>query len=212
MNYCLAESSVGFYQISKLACIPTILLLESILGIRNQTLSMGLMGSLLLIIIGMVLVIQQEIIFNIRGVMWAAIGVVTTSLAQIFFGPLQKELGLDSIQLLYHTSPWLVISSAATLPYVEDISHLVMYPFSSSCIIVIGLTCVISVLFNVSNYQLLTITTPLTYTILGHLKTLLVIIGGSYFYPTMTSAKMYMGIVTAFVGAMAYKWVLDRQQ
>jgi solute carrier family 35 protein E3 len=209
MNYCLAESSIGFYQISKLACIPTILLLEKIFDVRNQTLSTGLVCSLIMIITGMCLVIQQEIIINIRGVCWAVLGVVTTSLAQIFFNPLQKELNLDPMQLLYHTSPWLVIGSAATLPYFEDINHLVSFSFDRYCIGMIALTCVISVLFNISNYQLLSTITPLSYTILSHVKTLFVILLGSYLYPVVTTSFMYIGIVLAFTGAVAYKWVVD---
>jgi solute carrier family 35 protein E3 len=164
-----------------------------------------------MIIMGMCLVVQQEIIVNVRGMCWAALGVVTTALAQIFFGPLQKDLALDAMQLLCHTSPWLVLGSAATLPYFEDINHLVSFPFDRHWICMIALTCAISVLFNISNYQLLSATTPLTYTVLGHLKTLLVIIGGSYLYPVVTTAFMYIGIAFAFAGAIAYKWVVDHQ-
>ncbi len=210
MNYCLAESSIGFYQVSKLVCIPTILLFERLRGVQHQTLTVSLVGSLGLVLVGMCLVVQNEIVVNMKGVIWGLLGVITTSLSQIFFGPLQKELGLDSIQLLYHTSPWLVIGSVAIMPLFEDTVGLISFKHEKSSSTMLVMSCAISVIFNVSNYQLLSCTSPLTYTIIGHIKTLIVILIGSYFFPTTINHEMYLGIGIAFVGAVVYKSIIDK--
>jgi hypothetical protein len=90
MNYGLAYSSVGFYQISKLFCIPTAIFLERIFNIRQQPLSLATISSLLLITVGMILVIEQELSTNLIGLLWTAAGIISTASAQVFFGPLKK--------------------------------------------------------------------------------------------------------------------------
>ena len=104
MNYCLSQSTVGFYQVAKLFCIPLTLLFESIFGMRQEELTWQLLLSLLIIIVGMTLVIREEISTNWHGFVWGVCGVVTTALSQVFFAPLKKGLGLDSFQLLFHAT------------------------------------------------------------------------------------------------------------
>lgn len=106
MNFNLSYNSVGFYQASKLACIPTTLLIESLLNKRHHDLTIILNISLLFIIIGVGLICVTEVSYTLTGVIWASLGILSTSLAQIFFSPLQKELNLNALQLLFHTSPW----------------------------------------------------------------------------------------------------------
>ena len=88
MNYNLAYNSIGFYQISKLFCIPTTLIIESIFGLRQQELTYQLLGSLIIILTGMCLVVEQEISIKSNGIIWTVAAVVTTSAAQIFFAQL----------------------------------------------------------------------------------------------------------------------------
>jgi hypothetical protein len=68
MNYNLATNSIGFYQTSKLSCIPITLMIETILNKRQQNLSFKMVFSLFLILLGMGLVAVNEISFNIEGI------------------------------------------------------------------------------------------------------------------------------------------------
>jgi solute carrier family 35 protein E3 len=109
MNYNLATNSIGFYQTSKLSCIPITLMIETILNKRQQNLSLKMVFSLFLILLGMGLVAVNEISFNIEGTIWAICAVIFSSCAQIFFGPLQRELNLNALQMLFWLSPIMTL-------------------------------------------------------------------------------------------------------
>lgn len=152
MNFNLATNSVGFYQISKLACIPITLLLETLLNRRQQVLTLKMISSLSLIMLGMGLVAVNEVVFNAKGFIWAAAGVICSSSAQIFFAPLQKDLNLDALQMLFHLSPFLTIGSFATIPLFENTKELLDFQVNSTVIADIGVSCCMAVLLNTSNY------------------------------------------------------------
>lgn len=270
MNFNLAANSIGFYQISKLACIPVTLLLETILNRRQQILTFKMIFSLLSIIIGMGLVAVNEISFNFQGLIWAFCGVICSSCAQIFFSPLQKELNLDALQLLFHLSPILTIGSFATIPLFENVKELIDFKFEKKVILDIGFSCVMAVLLNTSNYlgktlQLLRIkfgqycypcyflfyhpeifvysasfkiftpiylirlslilvllfltnsavlgwASPLTYQVLGHIKSIIILIFGVIFYDAIPSMKSIIGMSLAMAGVIIYTEENRQQQ
>ncbi len=211
MNYSLAYSSIGFYQISKLFCIPVTLFIETLFGMRQQTLSVGLVFSLLLIIVGMCLVAEQEILLNTTGFIWAMLGVVATSTAQIFFGPLKKDLGLDSIQLLFHTSPWLAFGSFMSIPLFENTRSLADYS-NGAVLPSIALSCIVAVAFNATNYVLLGLISPTSYNVLSHVKTVVIIGVGSYIFEAAPSRRVLAGMSLAMLGVLCYSAEGQRQQ
>lgn len=210
-NYSLAYSSVGFYQISKLFCIPVTLVLETLLDLRQQQLTFNLIFSLIILVTGMSLVVDNELSSNIKGLIWTILGILATSSAQVFFSPLKKELGLDAMQLLFHTSPWLAFCSFVFVPAIEDTNKLIDYTLSYEVVIYVFLSCMIAVAFNTSNYLLLGAVSPLTYTIIGHGKTISIIILGYYFFDSSPSQRMMYGIVFALIGVMIYTYEVNRQ-
>lgn len=204
MNNCLANSSIGFYQISKLGCIPITLLLETLLGRSRQQLTGNLLFSLLLITIGMILVVRQEIVYSEVGLMWAVAGIITTSAAQIYFAPLKKELELDSLQLLFHTAPWLTFGSFAMIPLFENVDEILNYGLDVELLTAVGMSCLAAVVFNISNYSVLTAISPLSYTILGHVKTLIIVLIGSYLFRQWPTGHMALGMIIAVLGVAFY--------
>ena len=108
--------------------------------------------SLLLILLGMGLVAVTEVSFSIKGFVWAAAGVLCSSLAQIFFAPLQKDLNLDALQMLFHLSPILTLGSFATIPIFENTEELLNFKLSKRVIFDVGISCCMAVLLNTSNY------------------------------------------------------------
>lgn len=212
MNYCLAHSSVGFYQVSKLFCIPVTLLLETIFDLRQQDTTLILVVSLSLILVGMYFVVTEEIRFSTAGILWASLGIISTSATQCFFAPLKKGLGLDSLQLLFHTSPWLTFGSFISVPLFENTNRLLAYELDYTVVCSIFLTCLIAVAFNASNYLVLSLISPLSYNIIGHLKTVTVITAGAYIFGSVPSSKMILGMVLAMSGVLVYSTETCRTQ
>jgi solute carrier family 35 protein E3 len=212
MNNCLATSSVGFYQVSKLGCIPVTLLLEAMLGLNRQTITLNLTASLVILVAGMILVVEQEVEYSEVGLLWAAAGVITISAAQIFFAPLQKELDLDPLQLLFHTSPWLTFGSFVLIPVLSNTEQLLDYALDVEVMQAVLITCATAVLFNISNYAVLGCISPLSYTVLGHMKTLLIVLTGSFFFNTWPTARMAWGMLLAVLGVALYSIECDAQR
>jgi len=212
MNYCLSHSSVGFYQVVKLFCIPLTLFFEHLFGLQQEVISTTLLLSLLLIIAGMAMIIREEVSTNVTGILWGLCGIVTTALSQVFFGPLKKGLNLDAFQLLFHTSPWLTFGSFISVPVFEDTEALIAYDLHSVLICNVLLTCVIAVAFNVSNYVVLGEISPLTYNIIGHVKTIIIVSVGSLLFNTVPSAIMLGGMTVAVVGVLVFTLEKENQQ
>ena len=204
MNFTLAKNSVGFYQISKLSCIPVTLFIESMLGVRQQHLTTNLIFSLSLIMIGMTLVAVHEVSFNTEGLLWAILGVCSTSAAQVWFAPLQKDLQLDALQLLFHTSPWLTFAAFSLVPVFENTNELIDTTLTSSMVYDIACSCVFAALLNSTNYLVLSHTSPLSYQIIGHIKTMAILICGYVFYDSIPSNKILCGIGLALTGVFIY--------
>lgn len=205
-------NSVGFYQLSKLSCIPITLIIETILNRRQQTLSFIMVLSLSLILGGMSFIVINELSLNAIGLIWASLAVVATSLAQVLFGPLQKDLGMNSIQLLFHTSPILTIGSYFLIPLFEDTKKLLMTDITSSLVGHILASCVMAVMLNITNYFVLSITSPLTYQILNHCKTIMVILFGIVFFDEYPSHRVTIGMSLVVIGVIVYSEENRRQQ
>lgn len=67
MNLSLAANSVGFYQLAKLSTIPCILVLETILQVRQQSLTLPMILSLLFILLGIGFHTVHDVSFNWLG-------------------------------------------------------------------------------------------------------------------------------------------------
>jgi solute carrier family 35, member E3 len=91
MNLNLAYNSVGFYQLSKLACIPVTLLLERVWYGRSAPRAVKL--ALLPILAGVGLATVTDVSVNAAGTVLAAVAVLCTVCSQIFTSRFQQELG-----------------------------------------------------------------------------------------------------------------------
>ena len=212
MNWSLVYNSVGFYQISKLACIPMTLLLETILGCRQQQITFTLIFSLLLITSGMYFISVKEVSFTTEGLFFATLAVISTSLSQIFFGPLQRGLQLDSLQLLFHTSPWITFGSFISAILTENINGLMQMKVSSMVVIDILCSCFMAIVVNSSNYYVLAFASPLTYQIIGHVKTIIIIMSGFLIFNNDFSLRILCGIILALLGVIIYTEENRQQQ
>lgn len=216
MNMNLAYNSVGLYQISKLLCIPTILVIETIINQRKQELTMTMILSLCMIMLGVALfAVKDSNIMHSRilGYIWAALAILATSLSQVYFGPLQKALDFNPMQLLYHTSPLLTLGSFVIIPLFENRMDLMNTVLTIELVKNLVFTCIGAVLLNLTNYFVLSHTSPLTYLILGHVKTIIILVlGFLLFEHAFPSVSMSIGIGLSLFGVVLYSWENHRQQ
>ena len=124
---------------------------------------------------------------------------IATAVSQIFTNTYQKSLDCNALQLLHLSAPLIAIGMLIMSPFFDDlktmnfsflttgciariskflylffISQLVSYFF----IFLLGISCFFALGVNITNYLVLGMTSPLTYQVLGHLKTVLIIVLG----------------------------------
>jgi len=209
MNLNLAYSSVGFYQLSKLACIPFTLLVQYIF--YSQSVSRNIMAALLLISFGVGYATIYDLEVRVIGLMFATCAVIATSMAQIFTNTYQKSLDCNAMQLLYHTSPVIALGMLIMCPFFDDVQALWNFQYTTPCVMRIMVSCVFALGVNISNYLVLGKTSPLTYQVLGHLKTVLILVLGFTVFHKPVDLRNLIGIVIAMGGVIAYTEVRRRQ-
>ena len=96
-------------------------------------------------------------------------------------------------------------------PFFDDTAALSNYVYSQGATTRIGISCVFALGVNISNYLVLGKTSPLTYQVLGHMKTILILVIGFTLFNKTIDPRNIVGIVIAMGGVMAYTEV-KRQQ
>lgn len=209
MNLNLSFNSVGFYQLSKLACIPFTLLVQYLA--YKQTISASVQASLFIITIGVGYATVYDLSLNFIGLIFAACAVVATSMAQIFTNTYQKSLDCNAMQLLHHTAPIIAVGMLIMCPIFDNTSNLYNYQYTTGCITRIFISCCFALGVNISNYLVLGQTSPLTYQVLGHLKTILILILGFAYFHNPIDSRNIIGIFIAMCGVVMYTEVKRRQ-
>ncbi|KAA3468752.1 putative membrane protein isoform X1 [Gossypium australe] len=186
LNLSLGFNSVGFYQMTKLAIIPCTVLLETLFFRKKFSRSIQLSLAILLLGVGIATVTDLQL--NLLGSILSLLAVITTCVAQI--------VSLAGV--------------AGKIGIVVDKFH----PFdASNCFRVetllqffIVLSCLISVTVNFSTFLVIGKTSPVTYQVLGHLKTCLVLAFGYGLLHDQFSWRNIMGILIAVVGMVLYSY------
>jgi len=221
-------NSVGFYQITKLLIIPTVIIIERLSGVKRSY-SRGIVCSLLVASLGVAVATVSDFEMNLRGTVLAFLSVLATAQYQIWQGSKQHEHGLSPMQITHSVVfPQSVIGTIATLlldvccPWIKGwlllrTGGLLEHEFRgredgfwiAGC-------CAIAVAMNVSTYGLLGKASPVTYQVIGQMKTCLIVGLGYIFFdakvPTVWLVVRFSGVAIAVVGISAYAFLKTREQ
>ena len=133
MNLNLKQNSVGFFQMTKLACIPCTLATQYLAGDRFP--DGATLATLVPLVGGLYVAEVHDHTVTPLGTLYGAVAVVATATAprnqRATVAPLvaaaaasQRRLRVDSNQLLYHTSPLIALAMLAASPLCDDVAHL----------------------------------------------------------------------------------------
>jgi solute carrier family 35 protein E3 len=216
MNLNLAWNSVGFYQISKLACIPLTLLLEYLMNGKKASQNVQL--SLVVILLGVGVATVSDIEMNMIGSIFATIAIIFTTLAQIYTSTRQKELGLDALQLLHQSGPFISMGMMMSIPFLDNVwtaphnkRPLVQFEWDMGTIGLIMVTCIFALMVNVTNYYVIGKTSPVTYQVVGHFKTILILVLGYVAFSQQVNYTNLFGVSVAVVGMILYGEIKRRE-
>jgi len=211
MNYSLRTNSVGFYQVTKLACIPCMVAIES--TYYGKTFNRKIKLTLAVVIIGVATAVVTDVEFNVIGFMFGALAVLFTTQFQIWTSAKQKQYGLQGLQF-QHSQAHAVTIIVGILCLIFEIlipdheNSLLYHDFTAPELVLIFISCLLAIAVNVTSASLIGKTSAVTYQVVGHMKTCLVLIGGFLIFPIVATggelAKNICGILTAMLGVVLY--------
>ena len=98
----------------------------------------------------------------------------------------------------------------AASPLCDDVAHLAALDWTADLRGDVLWSCALALAANVSNYYVLGRTSPLTYQVLGHVKTIATIGFSVVVFGLETNAKNLLGLFVAMVGVVSYTEVTRR--
>lgn len=207
LNLSLGFNSIGFYQMTKLAIIPFTVLLETLF--LNKQFSQKVKLSLFLLLVGVGIASITDLQLNLVGTILSLLAIATTCVGQILTNTIQKRLNVSSTQLLYQSAPFQAAILFVSGPFVDQcLTKQNVFAFKYSPIVLgfIILSCLIAVSVNFSTFLVIGKTSPVTYQVLGHLKTCLVLAFGYTLLHDPFTSRNIIGILIAILGMVLYSY------
>ncbi|XP_057417254.1 UDP-rhamnose/UDP-galactose transporter 6-like [Lotus japonicus] len=206
MNVSLMWNSVGFYQIAKLSMIPVSCFLEVVLD--NVRYSRDTKLSILLVLLGVAICTVTDVSVNTKGFVAAIIAVWSTALQQYYVHFLQRKYSIGSFNLLGHTAPAQAASLLLVGPFLDywlTNKRVDAYGYGLTSTLFIILSCTIAVGTNLSQFICIGRFTAVTFQVLGHMKTILVLILGFIFFGKEgLNLQVVIGMMIAILGMIWY--------
>lgn len=162
------------------------------------------------------------------GMAFGGAAVFTTAVFQIWQGTKQKEFGISATQLQAGIAPWQSMQAAAvaiatecycldnkipglpcdTATHFFELAYLGDEVKRHTLWLVLG-TCFLALAVNLCSFGLIGRTSPITFQVVGHAKTCLVLIGGYLFFPSKANDSQQLmnnvfGVSVAMVGVILY--------
>ncbi|CAI5474695.1 unnamed protein product [Closterium sp. Yama58-4] len=213
MNVSLMVNSVGFYQITKLSIIPACCLFEALL--HRKTFSPAVKAAVVGVMVGVGICTVTDVTVNTAGLLAAIVAVLSTTFQQIFIGSLQKQYSIGSFDLLSKTAPYqavLLVICGPTVDYLLTRRSLLAFRPTPASVAFIVLSCVLALFVNLSMYLCIGKFSAVSFQVLGHMKTLFVLVLGSALFHSPLTAKNLMGMAVAVLGMLAYSWAVEREK
>ncbi|XP_057504610.1 UDP-rhamnose/UDP-galactose transporter 6 [Actinidia eriantha] len=206
MNVSLMWNSVGFYQIAKLSMIPVSCLLEVVLDKIRYSRDTKL--SIAVVLLGVAVCTVTDVSVNTRGFIAAFVGVWSTALQQYYVHFLQRKYSLSSFNLLGHTAPVQAATLLVIGPFLDywlTNKRVDGFDYNLASSVFIVLSCTIAVGTNLSQFICIGRFTAVSFQVLGHMKTILVLILGFIFFGKEgLNLHVVLGMVIAVIGMVWY--------
>jgi len=207
LNLSLMLNTVSFYQIAKLLIIPFVCAIERFY--LGRVFTREVVATIGLVILGVAIVTIEDLQLDISpgGLIIAGISVVSSGLQQIFVRTMQQKHKLTSHELLSNTAPAQAWSLIFVGPFIDRMvtqDWVFSYSFTTAGAFVLAASCSLAVLVNLSQFMCLGRFSAVSFQVLGHSKTVLVLMGGWLFLGDTITARKAIGMSTAVAGMVWY--------
>ncbi|KAG7320611.1 hypothetical protein KOW79_016464 [Hemibagrus wyckioides] len=203
-NLSLQNNTIGTYQLAKAMTTPVIILIQT--TYYRKSFSTRIKLTLVPITLGVILNSYYDVKFNLLGIVFATLGVLVTSLYQVWVGAKQHELQVNSMQLLYYQAPMSSAFLLILVPFFEPLTGEggIFGPWSLQALAMVFLSGIIAFLVNLSIYWIIGNTSPVTYNMFGHFKFCITLLGGYVLFHEPLSVHQGLGIACTLGGILTY--------
>ncbi|KAF2474225.1 TPT-domain-containing protein [Lindgomyces ingoldianus] len=199
-NLSLAYNSIGFYQLSKVMTTPCVVLFNFVLF--QKTVTRYMLLSILATCIGVAFTINGEAKTQLFGVIIASLAFISTALYQIWIGKKIEDFAVGPPQLLLNQAPISVLLLIPFVPFLDRVPDLTIVPTN---ILWSALASgIMASTYNLSQFLIIGRTSALTFNIVSHLKTILILSFGWWSEGKILTPREWCGVLLALGGGWVY--------
>ncbi|KAK4850810.1 hypothetical protein QYF36_009972 [Acer negundo] len=200
-NTSLKHNSVGFYQMTKIAVTPTIVLAEFILF--SKTISCKKVLALVVVSAGVAVATVTDLEFNLFGACIAIAWIVPSAINKILWSNLQQHANWTALALMWKTTPVTVFFLLALMPWLDP-PGVLLFKWNINNSSTILVSALLGFLLQWSGALALGATSATSHVVLGQFKTCVILLGGYILFNSDPGFVSICGAVTALCGMTVY--------
>ncbi|XP_050246369.1 nucleotide-sugar uncharacterized transporter 2 [Quercus robur] len=200
-NTSLKHNSVGFYQMSKIAVTPTIVIAEFILF--SKTISSKKVLALAVVSVGVAIATVTDLEFNLFGALVAIAWIIPSAINKILWSRLQQQGNWTALALMWKTTPVTIFFLLALMPWLDP-PGILSFKWDLSNSTAILISAALGFLLQWSGALALGATSATSHVVLGQFKTCVILLGGYFIFNSDPGFVSICGAITALIGMSVY--------
>lgn len=203
VNLSLMHNSIGMYQVLKFSNVLMMCWIEYTWKAKLYSLQVYL--SLGALVLGVTAATVTDVELRWVGFTYGMLGCLSTAVYQILNKSIQQDLDVSPLQILEFEQPFTALFAAMFALATEDVAHLAKLDYGDNTFVALVLISgVFAFGVNVTCYLIIGKTTPITYAVVGHSKTIFILLFGILWMNDAWTWKSGTGLVVAFAAIVAY--------
>ena len=188
MNLSLHANSVGTYQMFKLLIIPVLMVIESQRGIKFYHRKQKC--ALTFVVGGVAFSTLTDVSLNMTGLVWGVGAVLSTCQFQMWQGGRAKEFGLSPLQMVHSMAKYqfgMAVVCAIPMDWTGSAGGIHEAVMDGTGFLLLITSCTFAVGSYFASFGLIGKTSPVTYQVIGHMKTCSILLGGFLLFPVTSN-------------------------
>ncbi|MCJ1273718.1 hypothetical protein MMC21_001511 [Puttea exsequens] len=218
MNLSLQISTITFYQITRVLLTPCVAVINFFF--YKKTIPRMAAYSLIPMCFGVALISYYDQkpaapagapvkATNAMSVIVAFGSVFISGIYTVWVGTYQRKFEVNGFQLLYNQAPLGGVLLLYAVPWTDKFPNLAEAPTYTWWLI--GLSGLLAAMINVSQFFIIGGAGAVESTVVGHLKTCLIVVIGAFLGGRVITDKAAMGIMLALCSIFGYSYIMIKQ-